>query len=472
MLKIYFMIILCMVPSRASADSFLPRFMGGIDPGIPTDNKVSGIYFNPAAIGKIKGTSISLSFSPNFQTSTASRYPISTLTGNTSATPDKFFSSGSYSNNIWDFFGGITTDFGMDRITLGIAVFSPLQQDISDVPEPLKYHLVERKLMNLFISSVVSLKLHKKFHIGFGLSYVYSKIHMDVIRDRYLRGTTPDGVLEAYETGGYADEKVIVDSDDNNFGFSVGFYWLVKKWLTVGGSYRSKIRGIDSTGVRTTGSGSITRYVDGEGFTTLNGDAQLTTSFPDSYNLGAKIKLSRYWEGDFTLTWTRWSTHKSMKILLSGNDFTNSSLTNWDLNISSYRGFQDTITPQLTMFYTGLRGFSFITSLRYLPPSTPLSWVNPSVVDNHSVELLLSSTFKVFSNMSIRLGYAVSYMFETDVSKSGYDPSLAIICLDNHIDVVWSQACRDTYAGKAMPTAAGVYNRITHQIGLGIELSF
>ncbi|MBU1221496.1 outer membrane protein transport protein [Myxococcota bacterium] len=464
--------IIIMISSIARGESFLPRFIGGLDPGSPTDIRITGIYYNPAVIGKLGGTNISLYFSPNFQTVDVSRSTISSITGAPDPSGDVHFSSTSYRDTVYDFFGAITTDFGMDRITLGIAVYSPMQQNINQVYYPLRYHLIDRNMMNLFISSVVSLKMHKKFYFGFGLSYVYSSVYMGVIRDRYLRGTLPEGVEDGYEKGGIGDEKVEINTEDNNFGFSAGFLWIPKPWLTVGGSYRSKIRSLEDTSVRTSGTGKITRYVEGQGFVTLSGDAQMVTSYPDSYNLGVNMRLSRFWYGDFTVTWTRWSQHSSFRFLLSGNDFTNSNLTNWDLNINSYRGFQDTFTPQFTAYYRGLSGFNFLASLKYLPPSVPTSWVNPSAVDNHSAELLLSFTFKLLKNMNLRFGYAISYMLPVEVKNSGFQPSLARTCLENHIDVVWSSACRDTYAGKALPSAAGNYSKITHQLGIGIDLKF
>ncbi len=469
-------LLLFLVPlgGTAGANSFLPRFIGGLDPGVPTHVTPTGIVTNPAVLGYLRGTNLAIYYSPVFQSLEADRTFILSTTGNPGAGADINFPSVSYSNNITDYFFGATTDFGQDRVILGVAVYSPFHQDFTNPASPLRYHLIDRSIMNLFITSVLALKVHRKFHIGFGLSYVYTKIRMEMVRDRYLRGDIPDGSTETFEQGGKADEKISLNTEDNNLGFQFGFYYMIKKWLFLGGSYRSKIRSLDSGYVRTKGSGSITRWSDAEGrYVTLEGKATLRTTFPESANIGIKMRFNRNWWGDLSLTWDRWSDHSKLQVLLSGNDFANSSLTNWDLSINSYRGFQDVFAPQLSFFFNQRTGFSFITSLKYSPPATPQKWVNPAAVDNHSFDLMLSTSFQIFKFLSIRLAYTLEYMIPITVKDSGFDPSIARTCLENHIDVAWCDECLQTMNnGKALPSAAGTYRKFTHQIGVGLHVTF
>jgi long-subunit fatty acid transport protein len=469
---LYSLIIgLLLIPNTVFADSLLPRFMGGIDPGVPAQVSITGIMNNPAVIGKLSGTNIGLYFSPVFQSLEAQRASISQTTGVPGPGADKSFGNVSYSNDIYDYFIGITSDLGLSRVTMGLAVYSPFRQYIVKPAAPLRYHLIDREFFNLFVTPVVSIKLHRKFYLGFGLSYIYSKVDMGNVRDRYLRGSLPDTIEAGYERGGIADEKVVISTSDSNFAFNVGSLYEIKKWLFLGVAYKSKIRGWNQTAVKTGGTGSITRYFD-DGYKTLNGNANMETTFPDSLSAGLNMKLNQDWWTDFTLTWTRWSSHKSLKIMLSGKDFTNSSLTNWDLNITDYRGFQDTFSPQLTFFFDRKTGFKFSTSVRYNPPATPSQWVNATAVDNHSLDLLLSSTFRIANFVNFRVSYGFEYMLPITVSDSGYDPRLATECLSSHIDVVWSSACRATYSGQALPTSAATYKKLTHTIGVGLDFKF
>jgi long-subunit fatty acid transport protein len=476
MIKYFFttILLLLLTVSPAWGDSFLPRFIGGVDPGVPTDEALTGIVVNPAIIGKLRGTNVSIYYSPIFQNIDVQRSPILSLTGNPGPGADISFPNASYSNNIVDYFFAASTDFGMDRVTLGIAVYSPFRQNFTNTPAAIRYHLIDRDIMNLHVTPVVSLKLHRKFYFGFGLSYVYTKVNMEIIRDRFLRGNVPLGTSDFYEQSGKVDEKVVINTADSNLGFNLGFHLLIKKWLFLGGSYRSKIRSLNDGSVNTTGSGSITRWFDdSSSYRTLNGSAKMSTTFPDILNLGIKMRLSRTWWADFTTTWTRWSAHKSMKVLLSGNDFANSSLANWDLNITSYRGFQDVVAPQLTFFFNPKTGFKFTTSLRYNPPATPKEWVNPAAVDNHSIDFMLSTSFKVFDFITFRIAYSLEYMFPITIENSGFDPTISRTCLDNHIDVAWCGECLSTMNdGKSLPSAAGTYKKISHQIGFGIDIKF
>lgn len=454
------------------ADPFAPRFIGGLDPGIPNHVTPTGIFTNPAVIGRLRTNTGIVHFSPMFQTLGIDRATIDSDTGLPDPQGDLVFPEVNLTHNLLDLFVGFTTNFGMDRITLGLAFFAPHRQELHTTHPALRYHLRDRSIANYFITPALSVKLHRKFHAGFGLSYAFSTFDVTIMRDRYLRGDLPDTVPERYENGDDGDEKVRVAGTDNNFGFHFGFLWMIDRYLFLGGSYRSKIRALDYTQIKADGDGTITRADDAGVLYSLTGNGKIVTTFPDTATLGIMRRFTRDWWFDATLTWTRWESHKSWKYYLSGRELANSSLTNWDLNITEYRGWQDTYSPQLTAFYRPAAGFEALVSLRYGPPAVPEKWVSAAAVDNHAIELLFSVSYPVADFLTARLGYALEYMIPLTVEASGYDPSLARACLDSHIDVVWSEACRATYGGQALPTAAGDYRKISHQIGIGLEFKF
>lgn len=461
-----------LIPGAAWADPFGPRFVGGLDPGIPGHAAVTGIPVNPAVMGLLPNNSLALHFSPLYQSLSVKRAPVSSVTGLPDPNGDLRFPTVDFSQNIMDFYAGFTTNFGMDRITLGLALFSPQRQDLHVSHPALRYHLADRSITHLFFIPALSVRLHRKFYAGFGLGYTFSRFDMTLVRDRYLRGDLPESLPARYENGGIGDEKIRVDGMDNNFGFQFGFFWKLEKYLFLSGSYRSKIRALDYTTIKAQGSGSISR-ADAEGnWQTYAGNAKIVTTFPDSAALGISYHWKRDWWADATVTWTRWNSHKNWKYYLSGRDLASSNFTNWDLNITEYRGFQDTFAPQATLFYRPGTGFEAIVSLRYSPPAVLSQWVNPAVIDNHAMEGLVSFSYRITQGIAARLGYSLEYMIPLKVRDSGYDPSRAIDCLDSHIDVVWSESCRETYGGRALPSAAGDYRKVTHQIGLGIEITF
>ncbi len=468
----FLFLFLSLYQMPAWADPFLPGFVGGLDPGIPTHVSPTGIFTNPAVIGRLKKNTGIFHFSPIYQSTDIKRATISSETGRVDPGGDLVFPEVNFSQSIMDFFLAFTTNFGMDRITLGIAFFSPHREALQVKHPALRYHLVERSLANYFLTPTLSIRLHRKFHVGFGLSYAYSSFDFSLTRDRFLRGDLPEDALQRFEAGGRNDEHVHVQGTDNNFGFNFGFYWQLQKFMFLAGSYRSKIRALDYTRVKASGTGSITRMDAEEEWETLSGNAKLVTTFPDVANLGILRRMTRDWWMDFSLTWTRFDSHKNWKYYLSGKELASSSLTNWDLNITEYRGFQDTFAPQLTAFYRPATEVEAILSLRYATPAVPEKWVNAAIVDNHSLNLLFSFSYRFGDFLTARLGYSLQYMLPLNVDDSGYDPTLARACLDSHIDVVWSEACRATYGGRAISSAAGTYRKITHQIGLGVEFTF
>lgn len=466
-----FFFLMALHAGPLQADPFGPRFTGGLDPGIPGHAAVTGIPLNPAVIGLLIGNNAALHFSPCFQSLSTHRATISSATGLPDPNGDLRYPTVEFSQNILDFYAGFTTNFGMDRITLGLALFSPQSQDLH-VSQKLRYHLVDRSVRHLFFVPALSVRLHRKFYAGFGLGYTYSEFDMTLVRDRYLRGDLPPDLPARHENGNTGDETIQASGTDNNFGYQFGFFWRIEKYLFLSGSYRSKIRALDYTAVKAHGSGSITRFEEDGQWHTYEGNAKIVTTFPDTAAIGLTYQFLPDWWMDATLSWTRWSSHKNWKYYLSGKEFANSNFTNWDLNITEYRGFQDVLSPQATLFYRPKTNFEAIFSLRYSPPAVPAEWVNPAAVDNHAVSGLMSFSYRMPYGITARVGYSLEYMIPLTVKDSGYDPSLAIACLDSHIDVVWSQSCRATYGGKALPSAAGEYRKITHQVGLGLEIAF
>lgn len=467
-----FVICIVLFPNVVQADPFGPRFVGGLDPGIPGHAAVTSIPINPAVMGLLPNNSLAVHFSPLYQNLSVKRTPISSVTGIPDPNGDLRFPKVNFSQNMMDFFVGFSTNFGMDRITLGLAFFSPQRQDLHVKHPALRYHLVDRSITHLFFIPSLSVRLHRKFYAGFGLGYTFSSFEMTLVRDRYLRGDLPELLPTRHENGGIGDETIKFNGTDNNFGFQFGFFWKLEKYLFLAGSYRSKIRALDYTAVKAQGKGSITQADSNGEWKTYTGNAKIVSSFPDAAAIGLSYHWMHDWWVDATLTWTRFSAHKNWKYYLAGGDLAMTNFTNWDLNITEYRGFQDTWSPQATLFYRPQTGFEAIFSLRYSPPAVPEKWVNPSTVDHHALEGLMSFSYQITNSIVARLGYALEYMIPLKIEKSGYDPSQAIACLESHIDVVWSESCRTTYSGRALPSAAGEYRKVTHQIGLGVEIKF
>jgi hypothetical protein len=63
-------------------------------------------------------------------------------------------------------------------------------------------------------------------------------------------------------------------------------------------------------------------------------------------------------------------------------------------------------------------------------------------------------------------------MPDLGVSESGFDPGYVVRCVEDRVDILWSENCRRTTEGKGLPTAAGNYWQLTHRLGIGVSYDY
>ncbi len=462
------LLVFFVYPCAASATWYLPVFEGGVDPGLQTVFSPSVVYGNPGALALLEGSYAFASYAPNLAYTTVSRDPIDPDTGLPGG--PLAFSETSFSSVYHDFLVSGGARFG--SVVLALSVFTPNSVDSNaSATGPLRYHLIHNRVFNLFVSPAVALRLHRKFMAGFGVGYVFTSIERSFMRDLSLRGESPLGSDAPVEAGGKGDELVRLGVRENSFVFFGGLLWRPRKWISVGLSYKSKVRALDRTNIQAAGLVSVTRWFDNTGWTELTGRAKLLTSFPDVLTAGVLVVMSRRLTLDFMLTWTRWSVLDKEMYRFSGNAFRKVEYSNWDVTFSRAVRMQDTLEPQITALWKWGPRFHISGALRFSPPAVKRQWVSPMQVDGYSVAVQVASTMNVSPSVDVHLAYGVAYMIPWDAGR-GFDPYAARQCLDSHIDLVWSEGCIKVNEGEALPAAAGHYSRITHQIGVGVMFKF
>ena len=73
------------------------------------------------------------------------------------------------------------------------------------------------------------------------------------------------------------------------------------------------------------------------------------------------------------------------------------------------------------------------------------------------------------NNMKLTAGYSFAFLLPQDTGGSSFQPSQATACRESGYDL---DVCAPTRAGKGVPTAAGSYERMTHELVLGLEVQW
>jgi long-subunit fatty acid transport protein len=451
---------------------------GGLYIGSAVEPHPANILRNPAAIGMVGGTHVFLDGTVRLEHGRVQRAAIRSDTGNPGPGADLSFDSVRFTNLTPEGYFGITTDLGSNLVVIGVALLTPFAErqlfpGTGTAPDPsqegpLKYHRIESQWYHLFVSPVVAIRAHKRFFIGLGMSYVRSMFNMVFARDRRLR----DGSVPPYEDG-LSTERVHIQGAENSFSFNLGIVARLPWGVDVGLSYRSRVVGVNQDNIRAEGSARVTRWdADSGGWKTYSGRARTAYDLPDALTLGAKWAY-KSWDFGFGLEWSRWSVHDDIRFTLTGNEFRGeAAMTNWDVNFKHYRGFQDVVRVSVSAAKRWGKKLKLTVGSMYESSAVPNEWISAASMDSHKLDLMVGLLWRPHKNLGLYLGYGVILAPAVRVSHSGFDPGHLVRCVEDRVDILWSENCRSAIEGKGLPSAAGLYWMMTHRFGFGISYDY
>jgi len=465
------------LPTAVAAPLENARY-GGLHVGSAVEPHPANILRNPAAIGMLDGTHLYLDGTVRLEHGRVQRSDIRSDTGNPGPGADASFSKVRFSNWTPEGYFGITTDLGSNLVVIGVALLTPFSEwqrypGAGGSPNPsqegpLRYHRIESQWFHLFVSPVVAIRAHKRFFIGLGMTYVRSMFNMVFARDRRLR----DGSVPPYEDG-LSTERVHIQGAENSFCFNLGLVFRLPSQVDVGISYRSKVVGVNQNNIRAEGSAKVTRWdADSGAWKTYSGRARTAYDLPDALTLGAKWAV-RSWDFGFGFEWSRWSEHSDLGFTLTGNEFRGEAgMANWDVSFKHYRGFQDVFRVSTSAAKRWGKMVKITVGAMYESTAVAKEWVNAAAIDSHKLDLAVGLVWRPHKNIGLYLGYGVILAPDVVVKQSGFDPGHLVRCVEDRVDILWSENCRRTTEGKGLPSAAGRYWMMTHRFGVGISYDY
>ncbi len=466
-------------PAASAAPLENARY-GGLYIGSSVEPHPANILRNPAAIGMLGGTHIFMDGTLRLEHGRVQRTDIRGDTGNPGPGADLSFANVRFTNWTPDGYFGITSDLGSNLVVIGIALLTPFAErqlfpgagsssSLDPSQEgPLRYHRIESQWFHLFVSPVVAIRAHKRFFIGLGMTYVRSMFNMVFARDRRLR----DASVPPYEDG-LSTERVHIQGAENSFCFNLGLVFRLPWGIDVGLSYRSRVVGVNQINIRAEGSARVTRWdAESGGWKTYSGRARTAYDLPDALTLGVQWAL-KSWDFGFGLEWSRWSVHSDIRFTLTGNEFRGEAgMSNWDVDFKHYRGFQDVARVSASAARRWGKKIKLMVGAMYESTAVPNEWISAASMDSHKLDLVVGIMWRPHKNIGLYLGYGVILAPVVRVSQSGFDPGHLVRCVEDRVDILWSENCRRAIDGKGLPSAAGRYWMMTHRFGFGISYDY
>lgn len=295
-MKKFFLITLFVIllAGEAFGSGFYVTQIGGTD-AAPTEPNATAVFWNPAALGPIEGTSCLLDITTILRTVKYTK-PTEGLPGYEGKS-----TSASLSNVSPLPFVGVTSDFGLDNWHFGLGSYTPFGSSSKwDDPDgPQRYQSIEGSITTLYLTPAVSYMVRPWLYFGASFSYVRSlfnsKKRIDLTDD--LGGVTEDPSMEA--------ELTMDGVAGNQWNTTVGGLIYFEKSWAVGISYSSPLF-IENQGVvKVKPIGREAEILLGG--TTAEAEAELETTFPQSVKLSAQYFLKDNLRVRGYLEWVDWS---------------------------------------------------------------------------------------------------------------------------------------------------------------------
>ncbi len=478
-------------------------FVGGMSFTGPTSPSLSAIYWNPAALGLVRGTQIMVAGSVRLSTTTVTRAPIDPQTG-LPGTPTSTFAPGAATANDvtqpvqWPIgpgaFLGISSDLGGDRFTIGFATYMPyLQQTkfaLSAPPgsEPTRYQALQIDLRNLALVPALSIRFAGDFRVGIAPGFLFSTGRLAFAEDTALDGLTKCGGKDCGVENPQAAARYDVSSG-NGLGdakFSVtlgGGVYYRRGALELGLSYQSRpigssVPGVEVAGERTTATappavaptmppsnvGALVSCPTGSTSRCVFGD--MSYRLPDVWIGGATWHLRPGLEVTAMARWIWFHVHDRIDIRLTGPTL---ETLNVPEHIVIYRGFKDVWDLRGRVAYWFRERVRLGAQLRVETSAVDSSAVNAAAVDGLTIQPMGLAEGRLTRHVWLSAGYGVAFMGEVTNNNSAFNPAMETACVmaSNALD-----ACSAHNAGQGRPTAAGTYTRVVQDFGLTMTAKF
>jgi long-subunit fatty acid transport protein len=476
---------------RARAAPLDEPFVGGIGFTGPTSPSLAAIYWNPAALGLVRGTQVMVSGTLRLSSTTVNRASINPMTGMAgggfapgSATANDVMHPGHWPLGPGAFLG-ISSDLGGDRFTIGFATYMPYVQQTKFAlsptgNEPTRYQALEIDLRNLALVPALSIRFMGDFRVGIAPGFLFSTGHLAFAEDTALDGGKAALMRDGAENPNAAARYDI--SSGNGLGdakFSVtlagGLYYR-RQNLEVGLAYSSRplgssVPGVEVAGERSTATGPAQPPMPAGGLVKCASGSScvfgdLSYRLPDVWIGGVTWRLRPGLELTLMARWIWFHVHDRIDVRLTGPTLEAAGVPE---HVVLYRGFHDVWDLRGRVSYWFRERVRLGAQLRVETSAVDPSAVNAAAVDGLKIEPMALVEARLWRHLWLSAGYGLTLMSQVNANPSVFDPMAATTCADagNALD-----KCVQRDAGQARPTAAGTYTRVVQDFGLTMTAKF
>ena len=259
----------------------------------------STIFFNPAGMTQLQAREFSVGVDfvrPSFEFSNNGSQSVSGL-ASTGAEADD---AGSWAAIPNAYLSWALTD----RLYVGVGMGAPfgLKTEYNDDwVGAAQSTMFEIKTYN--INPSIAYKINDVVSVGFGLNW-------QRMEAEYERGVTSTPAAFLGPFAGLASTSLVLDADDDSWGWNVGALFNISPTTKVGVAYRSKVKHELEGSLKAKGDATGAAIINAS----VRGDASAEVELPDSFTLSVAQQLNDRWEMLGDVSWTGWSSIQDVEI--------------------------------------------------------------------------------------------------------------------------------------------------------------
>lgn len=286
-----------------------------------------------------------------------------------------------------------------DRVTAGIAFVAPFglgttwMSTVTSPPTfPLSYLGYSNDMKTFFINPTIAVKVLDNLSVGFGVSYIFSDLTLDLYQSETLPPPPAEGLPY--------DVPTAMKGSGDSFNVNAGVLYK-GKGFSLGASYRSQFN-IKYSGTVTLDNQFVPALL--QAYIPPEGTVTTTFKFPAILTLGLAIDISEklLWSFDFhTYFWGRFDSYTADIVFPSPYPAqTLTAVQNWQDAHCIRMGFQYKASDKLTL---RLGGF-------YDETPQPVETMDPNLPDNDRWAITGGLGYKI-GKFTIDVGYHFEHFF-------------------------------------------------------------
>jgi long-chain fatty acid transport protein len=413
-------------PREADASGYLTaRF--GTDHGTPAQPNTFAIYYNPAALGGTKGTTITGDLSVLLRFARYNRTNDALSPNSSDRNDPSYVNANTGMANLTNLlalpFAGVHTDFGTENFHAGYAIYVPFggfatwdrRAGVPGVPGSTdgvqRWHNISGQILAIYNTFAFAYRIAPaRLSLGVSVSPIIHQV-------KTVRARNADGSDDTFSpSGSLIEGRSLLDASGVNIGASAGIYWEATDDLRLGLSYNTQ----PGFGETRLGGTLRTQLADGS---ESKADVDFLQSYPDLVRFGVDYRATDRLTIRSDFEFVRWSLFKRQCVVETGAECAVEadgkridSPEGQRVQLNVPRNWNNAIGVRIGPGYMVTKDIEAFGSLGFTSPAVPKSTIDASTIDSQRLYLTFGAKVALSQHFALAGSYNHIYFFPVNTN--------------------------------------------------------